>query len=113
MNKRSDPGLVRPYVKAGGRLRASQRLALIALVVPGGGTMPDPGPEHGQIMALFGTQGTMSVAEIAAYIGVPPSVTRILVSDLIDHGCLAVHTADRPDTSVLEEVLRGLHKLVA
>ncbi|MFE2727275.1 DUF742 domain-containing protein [Kitasatospora sp. NPDC059327] len=114
MNGPSDAGLVRAYVMAGGRASASRRLDLTSLVVAATGTQPDLGPEHRRIMALFGTRGALSVAEVSAHLQLPPSLVKILVADLMDLGCLATPTAHHgPPTDVLKEVLNGLRKLVA
>jgi hypothetical protein len=55
-----------------------------------------------------------SVAEIAALLGVPLGVARVLVGDLVAAGAVAVHrTADAagPDMALMERVLAGLHRL--
>ena len=54
-----------------------------------------------------------SVAEVAAELSVPVGVARVLVSDLNASGALAVHlpalnVSGRPDTDVLERLLKGL-----
>jgi hypothetical protein len=54
-----------------------------------------------------------SVAEVAAELSVPVGVARVLVSDLNASGALAVHlpalnVAGRPNTDVLERLLKGL-----
>jgi hypothetical protein len=112
--RRPDAGLVRAYVKAGGRLHASRRLDLASLVVAATGGRQGLGPEQRQIMALLGAEGALSIAEVAAHLGLPPSVAKILAADLMDRGCLAAPaTHEGPATEVLQEVLRGLRNLVA
>jgi hypothetical protein len=57
--------------------------------------------------------GPVSVAELASYLHVPVGVARVLVSDLVSSGHLAVqlprHGPDqRPDPVTLERLLDGL-----
>jgi hypothetical protein len=53
-----------------------------------------------------------SVAEIAAHIGIPLGVARVLVSDLANAGHVRLHrppaTSERPDGQLLRRVLHGL-----
>jgi predicted ArsR family transcriptional regulator len=55
----------------------------------------------------------VSVAEVAAELGVPLGTARVLVSDLYAEGLLVIHLpsftrAGRPRTEVLERLLTGL-----
>jgi hypothetical protein len=55
----------------------------------------------------------MSMAELAAHLGIPVGVVRVLVSDLASAGYLAVHLPyqdgdGRPDAAILERLLAGL-----
>ena len=55
----------------------------------------------------------ISVVEIGATLGVPVGVARVLVSDLVDAGYLAVHlppssTGEGPAPEILERLLEGL-----
>lgn len=54
----------------------------------------------------------VSVAEVGAALGVPVGVARVVVSDLVDAGHLAVHLPpsgeDGPSPAVLERLLEGL-----
>lgn len=54
----------------------------------------------------------VSVAEVGAALGVPVGVARVVVSDLVDAGDLAVHLPpsgeDGPSPAVLERLLEGL-----
>jgi hypothetical protein len=71
--------------------------------------------EPREIIAL--TQETMSVAEVAAHLGVPLGVARVLVSDLVDQGYVVIHpppdatTGGAQDPTLLEKVLHGLRSL--
>ena len=66
--------------------------------------------ERRKILDLCG-QPT-SVAEVAAHLGVPVGVARVLVGDLAANGHLAIHlprqTEGRPDAAILERLLEGL-----
>jgi hypothetical protein len=53
----------------------------------------------------------VSIAEVAARIGVPLGTARVLVTDLTAEGFLAVHvplSGDHPDRETLERLLSGL-----
>jgi hypothetical protein len=58
--------------------------------------------------------GAQSVAEVSAHLRIPIGVARVLVSDLVSSGYLAVHLPyrsgddDRPDAAILERLLDGL-----
>lgn len=57
----------------------------------------------------------ISVAEIASRSNFPLGVVRILLSDLLDQGCVMVHTSDwerrRPDASTLRSALERIREL--
>jgi hypothetical protein len=110
---------VRPYAVTGGRTEPSgEVLDVIAVVVamPGGDEDDDPQrrtPEHRRILALCERQAT--VADIAAGTGLPLGVVRVLLSDLILAGTVAVIRKQpaglRPGNDVLQEILNGLRAL--
>ncbi|WP_091457065.1 DUF742 domain-containing protein [Actinokineospora iranica] len=102
--------LVRPYAWTGGRTRARSDLALEALVstaVHG----PPVSWEHRAIADLCARP--RSVAEIAALLGLPLGVARVLIGDLADRGVLTVHqiASAAPNLEFMERVLAGLRKL--
>lgn len=110
------PGpFVRPYAITGGRTRSRHAFPLEALVlttVLGEETDLLPSPEGRTICQLC--RSARSVAEVAALVGVPLGVARVLVGDLVDNGLVMVHeTADAggPDSATLEKVLHGLRRL--
>ena len=76
------------------------------------GTVPEglAPPAHRIATLLQG--GALTLAEVAAYLHLPVSVVKVLVSELVDHGQLTVHAsmlrADRRDKQLLERVLDGL-----
>ena len=57
----------------------------------------------------------MSIAEVAAQLGMPVNVVRILIGDLADEGLILVHQSEhgrtRPDVALLERVLYGLRTI--
>ncbi|MGP3732952.1 DUF742 domain-containing protein [Streptomyces sp. GDS52] len=109
---RQDPDLVRPYVRTGGRTRPNTDVRLESVVFAATGTRPGLNTDARRVLALFAPAqgGGLAVAEVASALALPPSTTRILVADLIEHGLmtLARRQDDRPPASLLERVLHGL-----
>ena len=110
---RLDPDLVRPYVRTGGRTRPSTDVHLESVVFAATGANPGLNPDARRVLALFAPAqgGGLAVAEIASALALPPSTTRILVADLIEHGLMTLaqsHEDDRPPASLIERVLYGL-----
>ncbi|MGW2055498.1 DUF742 domain-containing protein [Streptomyces sp. NPDC001840] len=110
---RSAGRLIRPYTVSGGRTWPTASLDLLTLVMATGSEPPArSGPEHAQAMGLC--RGPISVAEIAAHLGVPVTVAKILLSDLVDCGAVAARPPDSyahpTDRSLLEAVLDGLRR---
>ncbi|MFH0246048.1 DUF742 domain-containing protein [Streptomyces sp. HK10] len=112
-------GLVRPYVVTGGRFAPSRNhFDHITLVVRGarGLSRAELGPEQCRVLDLLGS-GALSVAEIGHHLGLPISVLRVLLSELMEHGHITTQStiltpsgplADGPDRDLLEAVLAGL-----
>ncbi|ODU02341.1 MAG: hypothetical protein ABS81_17850 [Pseudonocardia sp. SCN 72-86] len=102
---------VRPYVLTGGRTRAPVDLALETLV----GTRPGSVTEDPARRAVLERCGVAcSVAEVAATVGVPLGVARVLIGDLVATGALQVlgtATAGAPGQALLARVLDGLRRL--
>lgn len=104
--------IVRPYAWTRGRTRSSIELQVETLVSavgsPGAG-----GPlEHRAIAELC--QTPHSVAEVAASLGVPLGVAKVLVSDMAEAGQLTVHRAGGGTQAhyvLMERVLSGLRRL--
>nr|BEK71384.1 DUF742 domain-containing protein [Kitasatospora purpeofusca] len=106
---------VRPFVVTGGRTRPTRALDLASLVkasAAGASTALDA--EHHRAFTLS-RHGPVSVAELAARLGQPVQITKVLVSDLIDQGALVPAmphvTADPTDVNILEALLAGLQRL--
>jgi len=57
----------------------------------------------------------MSLAEVAAHMGVPIGVARVLIGDMADAGLVYLqrpqHAGDRAEITLLERVLYGLRQL--
>jgi Protein of unknown function (DUF742) len=111
----SDPRLVPFYALTQGRTRPTGRdLPWETLVLSTGeglAARPRLRFEQGQIVDLC--RRPVSVAEIAAHLGVPLGVAGVLVSDLHTGGYLAVHRpavtdSGRPHREILERLLHGL-----
>lgn len=104
---------VRPYVLTGGRTRAPVDLGLETLVGTRPGAGPAlPSPAHRAVLDRCAV--ACSVAEVAATVGVPLGVARVLIGDLVAAGALHVHgtaTAAAPDQALLARVLDGLRRL--
>ncbi|MFE2726049.1 DUF742 domain-containing protein [Kitasatospora sp. NPDC059327] len=112
-------GPVRPYVITGGRSRPTRAaLAVESLVsaLPDRPELPEDAllnREHQRILELC--RSLLSVAEVAAYLGLPLGVVKVLVGDLWDLGAVQVlppvPQAERLPATLLEEVLVGLRQL--
>ncbi|MGW0367093.1 DUF742 domain-containing protein [Streptomyces sp. NPDC002990] len=105
----------RLYVITGGRSGPSTttRLDLVTLVVAKAVPRPEMQPEHAAILRMC--QAPLSVAEIAAYAGLPVSAVTVLVGDLLAAKRVTVRppvpAADLPDLALIEAVINGLQKL--
>jgi hypothetical protein len=122
--------LVPAYLATGGHATPSRNTVDRMTIVT-----CEPGPRPGdltapaqRVLALLGN-GALTVVEVAAYIRLPPSITRVIVSDLIGRGLLrsggsmlqpttteksdpAEQAADRAaHIDKLERVLHGLRSL--
>jgi hypothetical protein len=96
-----DEDLVRPFVITGGRTRhATVHLRVEALVVSTGAVPArDLQFEHAAIVEVCASP--VSVAEVAARVGVPLGVAQILVGDLAEAGLVQVHEARQVATPAL------------
>ncbi|MGW6145496.1 DUF742 domain-containing protein [Streptomyces sp. NPDC055140] len=105
--------LLRPYTLTGGRTHSEYPLQLDTLLA----ARPAPadvelGPEGERIRLLCATP--RAVAELAAHLGQPVQVAKILASDLLHVRALAIAERDagrRPDRELMEAVLVGLRAL--
>ncbi|HEY8479947.1 MAG TPA: DUF742 domain-containing protein [Spirillospora sp.] len=106
--------MLRPYVMTSGRTRPRKDLPIEALVSTTGhgqATANRQLPEHRAICLLC--RSTHSVAEIAASLGVPLGVARVLIDDLAHQGLVVVHGVREGGVTqqLLERVLDGLRRL--
>ncbi|MEU6541595.1 DUF742 domain-containing protein [Streptomyces sp. NPDC047000] len=124
----ADEPLVRPYTITGGRTTAGRDdltlITLISLITAQTTSGADPAaerhvlqPEHRTILRLS-ARGPVAVAELAAGLDLPVSVTKILIGDLIDAGRVRArppltfaHDGNLPDMTILEAVRNGLRGL--
>ncbi len=106
-------GLVRPYVITEGRAHPTRgSFDLVTLVTAAdGGDLGGLGPEKRRVVELC-RGGALSVAEVAGHLGIPVSVTKVLLADLVDSGHIRtrspIPSAQLPDIQILQEVLDGL-----
>ena len=109
--------VVRPYTWTRGRTRPVQDLAVETLIFTsdeGRDLRAICSAEHAAIAELCAE--VRSVAEVAALLGLPLGVARVLLADMIDTGLVNVHRNtfgldSAPDISLMERVLAGLYRL--
>ena len=109
--------VVRPYVLTGGRTASSLgvfELHAPVLALIGVDQLPrTASPEDRRIVELC--QTPMSVAEVAARLGAPVGVARVLVGDLVDARMVQVRqvqdTSEHRDVRLLERLLEGIRAL--
>lgn len=112
-----ETSIVRPYARTRGRTRPDYDLPIEALVTTTDqalGQRSPLDPEHRPIVELC-TQ-VQSVAEVAARLGLPLGVARVLLGDMAGIGLVTVHTTTgdatgQPEVALLEQVLSGLRRL--
>src|SRR5690606_41941805 len=111
---------VRPYALTGGRTRPRFDIAIEALLIttPQGRARPQHhhGGEQSRILALC-NRGPLSLAEVAALTRLPLGVARVILSDMLAAGLVAlagltaVDDRDPGRRDLLERVLSGLRNL--
>ncbi|GAA2456674.1 DUF742 domain-containing protein [Streptomyces macrosporus] len=109
-------GPVRPYVITRGRVQPPRRLPVETLLEATDTTDPLPvtaSRHHRRLLSVC--RNRLALVEAAAHLKEPVSVVTVLVCDLIDSGHLTVCSSaplasDRPDTTLLQEVLDGLRR---
>ncbi|GAB2756053.1 DUF742 domain-containing protein [Amycolatopsis magusensis] len=112
---RREQALVRPHVVTEGRAHPTRNTLDVATVVLATwAPVVGLSPEKRRVMELC-RGGALAVAEVAAHLDLPTSVTKVLLSDLLDSGHIearaAVRQADIPDHQLLQKVLDGLRAL--
>ncbi len=106
--------MVRPYVRAGGRLvpsRPELRLETLVTATDSGLTTAGLSIEERMVLGLCPQKqkGTLSLGELAAHLEYAPTLVKILVSGLADGGHVEA-TTTLPDHNLLERVLDGLRR---
>jgi hypothetical protein len=110
---RRERGLVRPYVITDGRAHPTRNTLDLVTLVTAAGKRPLNGlsPERRRVVELC-RGGALSVAEVAGHLTLAFSVTKVLISDLIDSSHITARApipgAQLPDAQILQEVLDGL-----
>ncbi|MEU9450176.1 DUF742 domain-containing protein [Streptomyces sp. NPDC048277] len=104
----------RLYTITGGRSGAGpdNPFDLVTLVVAESEPAPGMQSEHAAILRL--AEFPVSVVEVAAELGMPVSITKILLGDLLVAGRVSARHPHRPaitDPDILEQVLVGLRNL--
>lgn len=106
---------VRRYVVTGGRAHPSRntiRPETLLVAKPGTHLPATTGRVQRDLWEIC--RGVLSLAEAAAHLRQPVSVTLVLASDLIDSGHLSIHSTPSgslTETEILEKLLAGLKKL--
>ncbi|MEV6258637.1 DUF742 domain-containing protein [Nocardia sp. NPDC051929] len=108
--------LVRPYAISQGRTGGHHSLDMITLIVTAGfGGVDGLEPESRRILGMC--RRPTSIAEVAAQLELPLTVTKILINDLIVAGYLIYRSPDSSrssgstDIDLLRTVLNGIRKL--
>ncbi|MYU20697.1 DUF742 domain-containing protein [Streptomyces sp. SID8352] len=106
----------RLYTVTGGRSRADDAFDLVTLVVSECAPTAGMQSEHAEILDLC--RHPTAVVEVAAELGLPITVIRILLGDLLAMGTITARhprlgqsVASHPDIDLLKEVLHGLRNL--
>jgi hypothetical protein len=107
----------RLYTVTGGRtLGDDDPFDLVSLIVAE--REPAPGMQSEHVKILDQCRGPMAVVEISAVLGLPVSVVKVLLRDLLENGSITVRRspvpgarAQLPDHDMLKQVLVGLQKL--
>src|SRR5271168_455857 len=109
--------VARPYMVTGGRTRpvGDRNFDLIDIVVATGSEPRrafSPGPEHLRILDLC--HHPTAVAELAAWIGLPIGVVRVLLGDLLQEDLIDIfrQTQRRATRDLLQKVLNGLNAIL-
>lgn len=110
--------LVRLYAVSDGRTEPARKFDLMTMIAAiEGASGYHLGPDHARALAICKTPVT--VAEISARLHMPITVTKVLLSDLLEAGAIVTRSmadgqpwSDPTDPKVLEAVLNGLRNLL-
>jgi hypothetical protein len=108
---------VRPYVVTRGRSVPSRNTfdqVTLVMIYKSDLSRAGLSPEQRGVIDLC-ARGALSVAEIGSHLGLPLSVLRIVLADLMEQGYITTGSdilhARVPDRELLEAVLHGLERL--
>jgi hypothetical protein len=112
-----DDGPDRLYTVTGGRSQApAHAFDVVTLIVAERAPVPGMQSEHVRILRLC--ERPTAVVELAAELGLPISVVKILLGDLLEAGRITARhprfvpaQAQLPDLDTLKQVLHGLQRL--
>jgi len=100
--------LVPAYLRTGGRTAPTQELDLLTrLYDTGTHRLRHVEPEHGEVLMLVRHE-PKAVVEVAAHLRTPPSVVKVLASDLIDIGALQAVPPQQYEVHAPMELLQRL-----
>lgn len=107
----------RLYIVTGGRSRVDESVFdMVTLIVSE--SEPSPGMQSEHVRILQMCRRPLAVVEISSYLGLPVSVVKILLCDLLDMGKITARhpqavRADRrlPEPEMLKKVLIALQNL--
>lgn len=112
--------LVRPYAVTRGRTRPRLEIELESLVettVRGRASAAQQSGREQERIASLCDGRLQSLAEVAARIGLPLGVARVVIADMAADGMVSIHEPallnndDAVGTDLLERVLSGLRRL--
>ncbi|MGP4003450.1 DUF742 domain-containing protein [Streptomyces sp. 8N706] len=110
--------LVPDYLATGGRAQGDDRISLERLSVLQAATPEEPrelSPGQRRVLDILPEGRSLPLAEVAARLGLPFSIARVLAADLVEAGYLRtrppIPPAQRPDRDLLEKLINGLHGL--
>ncbi|WP_329219559.1 DUF742 domain-containing protein [Streptomyces sp. NBC_01485] len=109
--------LVRPFTITGGRTEPSRNIFTLITIVTATAASgrADSGLQREHLRALDLCAAPAAVAEISAHLDLPVTVTKILLSDLLDQGIITATPPAQglsgPDIALLQRVREGLARL--
>ena len=106
--------LARPYAITGGRTDAPTFLRLESQLRRTGRANAGASPHRWEAARIIEMTGTpIALVEVAARVGLPVGVTKIVVADLIEQGALTTGAVPQKTSfsSLLERVLDGLDRV--
>ncbi len=107
--------MLRPYAITGGRTAAPQFLNLETQLRRANGADPSSPHRWESARIIEMTERPIALVEVAARIGMPVGVAKVIVADLIEQGAITTGTeqssSDESFSSLLERVLDGLDRI--